>query len=325
MRRSRDYDSIRNITYTNLMRIAIIGRTEILYETALHLKQQGHEIAVIITAKDAPEYTKTVADFQALAEGDNIPFICTPRILDAVDIINKSSQSIDIGVSLNYISIIPQSFINLFPLGILNAHAGDLPRYRGNACLAWAILNGEKKIGLCIHKMIGDELDSGDIITRDYYPLTIDTKVTEIYVWISKQIPRLILDALNHLEQNSNYFLERQSKNPKNVLRCYPRNPEDGRINWNKSNIEILRLVNACNKPYAGAFCEFESQKVIVWDAELAPKENFLAVPGQITLISKDFVDVATGKGKLRIKWIEIEGQLITPNIICRSIRKRFC
>jgi hypothetical protein len=34
---------------------------------------------------------------------------------------------------------------------------------------------------------------------------------------------------------------------------------------------------------------------------------------------------VATGKGKLRIKWIEIEGQLITPNIICRSIRKRFC
>jgi methionyl-tRNA formyltransferase len=306
------------------MRIAIIGRTEILYETALRLKQQGHEIALIITAKDAPEYTKTVADFQALAEGYKIPFICTPRILDALDIINKSSKSIDIGVSLNYISIIPQSFINLFPLGILNAHAGDLPRYRGNACLAWAILNGEKQIGLCIHKMIGDELDSGDIITRDYYPITFDTKVTEIYAWTSKQIPNLFLDALKHLELNANYFLERQSQDPKDVLRCYPRKPEDGRINWSKSNVEILRLINACNKPYAGAFCEFQSQKMIIWDAELASEENFLAIPGQITLIGNDFVDVATGDGKLRIKWIEINGQLISPNIICRSIRTRF-
>ena len=306
------------------MRIAIIGRTEILYETALRLKQQGHEIALIITAKDAPEYTKTVADFQALAKGYKIPFICTPRILDALDIINKSSKSIDIGVSLNYISIIPQSFINLFPLGILNAHAGDLPRYRGNACLAWAILNGEKQIGLCIHKMIGDELDSGDIITRDYYPITFDTKVTEIYAWTSKQIPNLFLDALKHLELNANYFLERQSQDPKDVLRCYPRKPEDGRINWSKSNVEILRLINACNKPYAGAFCEFQSQKMIIWDAELAAEENFLAVPGQITLIGNDFVDVATGEGKLRIKWIEINGQLISPNIICRSIRTRF-
>ncbi len=305
------------------MRIAIIGRTEILYETALYLKSQGHEIGLIITAKDAPEYTKHVSDFQSLAKDWNIPFICTPRILDAVDII-KSFTSIDIGVSVNYISIIPQSIINLFPLGILNAHTGDLPRYRGNACQAWAILNGEKRIGLCIHKMIGEELDSGDIIARDYYPVTLDTKVTEIYAWASKQIPNLFLDALKHLEQNASYFLEKQSQAPKDALRCYPRKPEDGRINWSKSNVEILRLINACNKPYAGAFCEFESQKLIIWDAELAAEENFLAIPGQITLIGHNFVEVATGEGKLRIKWIEINGQLISPNIICRSIRKRF-
>ena len=30
-------------------------------------------------------------------------------------------------------------------VGILNAHGGDLSKYRGNACQAWAILNGEKK------------------------------------------------------------------------------------------------------------------------------------------------------------------------------------
>ena len=49
-------------------------------------------------------------------------------------------------------------------------------RYRGNACQAWAILNGEK-ISLCIHKMIGGELDSGDIITRVICLSTIAPKL----------------------------------------------------------------------------------------------------------------------------------------------------
>ena len=58
-----------------------------------------------------------------------------------------------------------------------NAHGGDLPRYRGNACQAWAIINGENKIGLCIHKMIGGELDISDIIARDFLKIDLGTKL----------------------------------------------------------------------------------------------------------------------------------------------------
>ena len=72
-------------------------------------------------------------------------------------------------ISVNHLSIIDEDIINLFKYGILNAHGGDLPRYR-NACLR-PIINGEKKIGLCVHKMIGGELDNGDIISRDYFEL----------------------------------------------------------------------------------------------------------------------------------------------------------
>ena len=38
-----------------------------------------------------------------------------------------------------------EEVIDFFELGILNAHGGDLPRYRGNACQAWAIINGEER------------------------------------------------------------------------------------------------------------------------------------------------------------------------------------
>lgn len=309
------------------MRIAIIGRTEILYEAALQLRAEGHEIAVIVTAKEAPEYTKTATDFRALAETWGIPFFHAPRIDEvhgeAFNAI-KNMPPIDIGVSLNYTGVIPQAVINLFRLGILNAHGGDLPRYRGNACQAWAIINGEDRIGLCIHRMIGGELDSGDIVARDYFPLTINTKVTAVHQWMGKRIPELFLDALQRLEVDPHSVLERQSKDPKDALRCYPRKPEDGRIDWRRTAVEILRLINACNKPYAGAFCELEGDKLIIWDAELAPEENFLAIPGQITLIGEGYVEVATGAGKLRVLEVEVAGDERTPSRVVRSIRQRF-
>ena len=89
----------------------------------------------------------------------------------------------DVGVSLNFTKIIPKEIIDLFPLGILTAHGGDLPKYRGNACQAWAF-KWRKRIGLCIHKMVGNELDNGDIIAKDYLKIDDNTKITEILNWI---------------------------------------------------------------------------------------------------------------------------------------------
>lgn len=304
------------------MRIAIIGRTEILYETALRLRRLGHEIALIITSKEAPEYTRTSEDFRSLAESIDARFIHTPRIEETVENI-RCLPLIDVAVSLNYSAVIPDSVIDLFPLGILNAHGGDLPRYRGNACQAWAILNGEDRVGLCIHRMIGGELDSGDIIARGYFPLTISTKVTAVYQWMSEQIPILFEDALVHLESDPQYLFESQSKSADDALRCYPRKPEDGKIDWRSNAVDILRLVNACNRPYAGAFCDLDGQPLIVWDAVLAPNENFLAVPGQVTLIGDGFIEVATGCGKLRLNEVELAGEIQPPNKLITSIRKR--
>ena len=305
------------------MRIAIIGRTEILYDTVALLRRHGHEISLIITSKEAPEYTRTSADFKDLASSFGVPFIYSPRIEETVGAI-RELRKIDIGVSLNYSGVIPQSVIDLFTLGILNAHGGDLPRYRGNACQAWAIINGEDRVGLCVHRMIGGELDSGDIVARDYFPLTLTTKVTAVYQWMNERIPSLFLDAVEQLARDPGFVVARQSKDPKDALRCYPRKPEDGRIDWTLSAEEILRLINACNKPYAGAFCEFEGKRAIIWDAELAEEENFLAIPGQVTRIGDGFVEVATGKGKLRVKQVEVNAALVPSSHLTKSVRNRF-
>lgn len=305
------------------MKVVIIGRTEILYNTAILLKESGFHIAAIITSKEAVEYKSTSDDFKRLATEWNIPFVKTAQIENAHNLL-QDLNGIDIAVSINYSGVIPESTMKFFPLGILNAHGGDLPRYRGNACQAWAILNGENKVGLCVHRMIGGELDSGDILKREYMSIDHNTKVGEVLDWIASICPKMFLEVLCSLRSDPKYIFEVQSKDPAKALRCYPRLPEDGRIDWKKSNIELLRLINASNKPYSGAYCYFDNYKMVIWDAELVnDDEVFLASPGQITKIDLEYVEVATGEGKIRLKMIEFQGNLSSPYQFIKSIRKR--
>ena len=304
------------------MRIAIIGRTEVLYETSVKLRGAGHDIVGILTSKEAPEYTRKASDFRKLAALWNIPFVQDVKIANHINFFKELRA--DIALSVNYTSIIPQSIIDIFPLGILNAHGGDLPRYRGNACQAWAIINGEDRIGLCIHKMIGGELDSGDIITRDYLSIDDTTKITQVWDWITKKTPALMLEAIAKLDQDSHYILERQSTHPIDSLRCYPRIPDDARINWSMSAVDVLRLINASNKPYCGAFCFYGGEKLTIWDAELVyDQENICAIPGQVTKVSPDFIEVATTIGRIRLLHVEYQKTCDSPSKFITSIRSR--
>ena len=92
-----------------------------------------------------------------------------------------------------------------------------------------------------------------------------------------------------------------------------------------KSNIEILRLVNASNKPYSGAYCFFENKKMIIWDAEIyEDNEIYLSEPRQVLTINKDgSIIVATGNGKLKINEVEFNGRIMKPKDKVTTIRNR--
>ena len=69
-----------------------------------------------------------------------------------------------------------------------------------------------------------------------------------------EQIPSMFLSSIQQLIKDPNYILERQSVNIEDSLRCFPRKPEDGKIDWSNTSDEVLRLINASNKPFTGAF-----------------------------------------------------------------------
>lgn len=282
------------------MKLAIIGRTEFLYNSALLLKDK-YKISVIITSKAAPEYKKTEQDFEELATALNIPFFTSLKDQKLIDFLRK--ENVDLGISVNWPTIINQDFINLFKLGILNAHMGDLPKYRGNAVVAWAILNGEEKIVLSIHFMEGDKLDCGRIVYQAPFFLNSNTYIGDVYNWAEQEIPLAFMKSVEILKDNPNYVLKYVDQNDSEGFRCYPLKPEDFRIDWSKDAQYIHRLIRANSKPYSGAFSFIDGkEKIIIWKAELYyDSEKYFAIPGQICQIKEDYFVVITGKGKLKI------------------------
>jgi len=136
-------------------------------------------------------------------------------------------------------------------------------------------------------------------------------------------VPELFAEAVRIMQQPSPPL---EAQDQSQALRCYPRRPEDGRIDWRRERESILRLVNASSEPFAGAFTSYRGDKLIVWRAALvADEERYLAVPGQIARIDREggAVDVITGRGKLRLLEIELSGVRGKPATLITSMRER--
>jgi UDP-4-amino-4-deoxy-L-arabinose formyltransferase/UDP-glucuronic acid dehydrogenase (UDP-4-keto-hexauronic acid decarboxylating) len=203
---------------------------------------------------------------------------------------------------MNWVSIISQKDIKRFKLGILNAHCGDLPRYRGNACPNWAIINGEKDVTVSIHFMEDGRLDCGRVISQAKMPIKEDTYIGDIYKWAEKKIPELFLTSLSILQEDPGYTLKYADPDAAESLRCYPRRPEDGRINWRDSAESIHRLIRASGFPFCGAFAFLEDEKIFILRAEpYKDGEKYYALPGQVCESGKDHFVVITGSGKLKV------------------------
>lgn len=303
------------------MRIALLGRTRALLETGKVLIQYGHQIVLVATGRPSSEDSCSIDDYRSAADNWGSEFLERVDVSHLKVLLDQTRP--DLGVSSNYPIILPAEIVDIPSYGILNSHGGDLPRYRGNACQAWAILQGEPHVALCIHRMIGGEVDSGDIIVREKLTLTDSTKIAAIIEWLATMIPNCFLEAVRAIEKNREYFLERQSTDPAKSLRCFPRRPEDGRIRWDLGPVEIVRLVNASGPPYAGAYCELDGRRVIVLSAVVAcGLSPYLAVPGQVMALTKDSVTVACRGGAVEIQEAQLEDGTPLRELV-RSIRAR--
>jgi UDP-4-amino-4-deoxy-L-arabinose formyltransferase/UDP-glucuronic acid dehydrogenase (UDP-4-keto-hexauronic acid decarboxylating) len=301
-----------------------IGRSEVIVDAIIQLTNKGHELAGIVTSRPAPEYVDSLKQLEIIASQKNVNLLHSRSNKEVEDFIRGLPQRPRVAVSYNHTAILNAAVIDLFELGVLNAHGGDLPRYRGNACQAWAIINGENKIGLCVHKMLENDLDSGPILVRNYMEITKNTYVGDCLDWIRAMAPEMFADALEILDKDSTFVLEDQQTSLQDPLRCYPRNASDGRVNWDQEAQQVDRLIRASSRPFSGAFSYFNGEKINFFRSNLVESKNYLAIPGQILSIDDHSVDVASKNGTIRISDFAIDGKAVKVPNIFTSLRGRF-
>jgi methionyl-tRNA formyltransferase len=306
------------------LKFAAFGRTHWLYDAVRLAIARGHEVVLIGTCASAPEYKIRETDFERLARELHCPFFNDVRINNEKYLQLARSSGAAIALSVNWSTLIGADMIGMFPYGILNAHAGDLPRYRGNACPNWAILAGEDHVGVCVHLMI-PELDAGPVVLRSRFPLTENTYISDVYAFLDQEVPRLLVDGMEGLARGA-LRPEPQPDDPALVLRCFPRRPEDGLIDWRQAAVHICRLVRASARPFAGAFTYLEGRRLTIWRARVQKLQyNWMGVPGQIIAVDRNNGEVAVlaGQDAVVLEEVESEGQVIAPTALIRSTRMR--
>lgn len=76
---------------------------------------------------------------------------------------------------------LPQEALDTPRLGALNVHPAALPRYRGPSPVLWAIRNGDRHLGLTVHRMTA-RIDAGPILAQ-VTDIPIPDRVTRQGAW----------------------------------------------------------------------------------------------------------------------------------------------
>jgi methionyl-tRNA formyltransferase len=263
------------------------------------LLRQGAEVALVFTHEDSPTEEIWFSSVRELAQAHGIPFV-TSDINDPANVARLKEISPDFILSFYYRNMIKPVVLELARRGALNLHGSYLPRYRGRVPINWAVINGETETGATLHYMV-EKPDAGDIVDREKVAIAftdtafdVFTKVTEAAVTvISRAWPLLLAGTAPRIPMDlaaGNY--------------CGGRKPEDGRIDWSKSAVQIYNLIRGVTHPYPGAFSFLDGRKVIVWQAW--PVEGN-GEPGQI--LSAEPLLVGTGEGLLEIRIVQFDGE----------------
>jgi methionyl-tRNA formyltransferase len=194
--------------------------------------------------------------------------------------------------------------LGLAPLGAFNMHGSLLPKYRGRAPINWAVLNGEPRIGMTLHRMVR-EADAGAIVDQDGVDIGPRDTAEQAFRKVLPCARRVLARQIDALLAGT---ARETPQDPSQATYFGGRKPDDGRIDWTKTSRQIFNLIRAVTDPYPGAFTEVGPARLMVWWAEpdSPAARGKSGRPGEV--ISASPLVVATADGALELTKTEWRG-----------------
>jgi len=197
-------------------------------------------------------------------------------------------------VVVGYGQIIPQSILDIPPMGIINVHASLLPKYRGAAPIQWAIARGETKTGVTTMR-IDAGLDTGDMLLKAESEIGEEETAVELSPRLAVMGARLLAQTLEDLSR-----IKPQKQDNSQATYAPILKKEDGLIDWRMSARELANRIRGF-QPWPGCYTFWRGKRLAIWKAR--------AVTGFSKLGEIHGTCVGSGDGALELIEVQPEGK----------------
>jgi methionyl-tRNA formyltransferase len=287
------------------LRLIFLGTPEFAVPALDRLVAAGHEVALVVTQPDRPkgrkqELTPSPVKIAALRHGLRVYQPERIRHAEAVEKLRELTP--EAMVVVGYGQIIPQSVIDIAPLGIINAHASLLPELRGAAPIQWSIARGCCKTGVTTMR-IDAGLDTGEILLRWETCIGADETAPELSKRMAEAGADLLVRTMAGLGAGS---IQPELQDNARATWAPVLKKEDGRIDWSRPAQQVHNLIRGF-QPWPGAYTSFRGQSLHLWRSRLVPRRWNLP-PG--ALVHEQGVFAIGGDGAaLELLELQLEGR----------------
>lgn len=289
-----------------MIKIVFFGTPDIGLKSLEYLYNSDKiDVLAVVTQPDKPAgrgHKLQMSPIKKFAVEKNIPVFQPKSIRKEFDIQEELKKlEPDFFVTFAFGQILSQEVLDIPKYETINLHASLLPRYRGANPIQRAIINGDKKTGICT--MITElGLDCGDICQKLVIPISDTMNCEELWNEIAEKSPKMIEETLERLK---NKTLTPQKQCEDGVCMANKLTKEECLIDWTKTNTEIHNLIRGiCRCP--SAYFLFNEKIIKVIESEAVDGSGEV---GKIVNHSKEGVDIACGKGLLRLIKVKPEGK----------------
>lgn len=294
------------------LRIVFMGTPEFAVPTLSEIIGQGHEVVACYTRAPAPGgrgMATRQSPVHAMAEGFGIPVFTPKSLRDPQVQETLASHEADAFVVVAYGMILPQVVLDIPPLGCLNLHASDLPRWRGAAPIQRAVMAGDAETGVAVMKMEAG-LDTGPVGMVEHVPIEPDMTAGELHDRLMILGADLMVRALAALSRDALDFTPQPAEGVSYAAKI---TNGDAEIAWNMPARRIHDQVRGLS-PFPGAFfmadCGKGFERVKVLRARVESETGSQGAPG---VLLDDEGLVACAEGSVRLLQVQRSGKSIMP------------
>jgi methionyl-tRNA formyltransferase len=217
-----------------------------------------------------------------------VPVLQPPRLRDPGWPERLAEFRADVAVVAAFGQILPGAVLDVPARGSINVHGSLLPRYRGAAPIAWAIMRGETETGITTFQM-DPGMDTGDMLLREATPIGEGETAGELSARLAEIGARLLLRTLEGIDSLPRIPQDHAQATPAPRLK-----KEDGWLRPAEPARDLVNRVRGCN-PWPGAALMTPAGRLLIWRAT-AVAQNATAPPG--TLLPSPLPLAPEGRGQ---------------------------